>query len=707
MSGSAVYTCPMHPEVLSPQPGPCPRCGMALEGTRGQSDPQELAYMERRLTLAAIFTLPLFLLTMLPLPKGALAGLAPLAWIELALASVAVGWGGFPLFVRGLASVRNKSPNMFTLVSLGIAAAYGYSLAAVAAGRFFPAGLRAADGSVPLYFESAAVITTLVLLGQVLELRARNRASGAIRALMELAPARATKVDSNGNEHDVCLHEVEPGDIVRVKPGEKVPVDGEVTAGLSSVDESMITGEPLPAHKSAGAKVVAGTINLTGSFLLRAQQVGSATLLAQIIDMVGVAQRTRAPAQRLADRVSARFVPAVLAVALLAFAAWSTLGPEPRFAHALLIAISVLIIACPCALGLATPVSITVGIGAAAGRGILFRDAATLERMAAVDTVALDKTGTLTCGQPRIIEVESAHGFNESEVVGLAAALERASEHPLASAVTEAANDRGLTVAAVKEFENIPGKGLRGRVGDLAVLVGTEALLAAGGVDTSALLESARTLGSQGRTILWVAAGQRLAGLLAAHDIERPSAAAAVRELLASGIEVLMLSGDSHAAAATVAAGLGIERCEAELMPADKAVAIGKLQEQGRVVAMVGDGINDAPALARADVGIAMASGTDIAIESAGVTLVGQDLTALAAASRVSRATVANIRQNLAFAFVYNALGVPLAAGLLYPSAGLLLSPMVASLAMCLSSLSVLGNALRLKRIRLQGDDRL
>jgi Cu+-exporting ATPase len=681
---------------------------MALEPrTASAEEPEnpELIDMTRRLRISAVLTLPLFLLTMGTMLFGhpATLGIAPaaLAWLELALATPVVVWGGRPFFARMWASFASRHLNMFTLIGIGTGTAYAYSVVATAFPALFPASLRGPHGEIPRYFEAAAVITVLVLLGQVLELRARSRTRGAVRALLGLAPRTARRIAGDGAESDVPLDQVQPGDLLRVRPGEKVPVDGRVTSGRSAVDESMISGEPVPVEKTEGDRVTGATVNGSGALVIRAERVGADTLLAQIVRMVGEAQRTRAPIQRLADRVSAWFVPAVIAVAILSFAAWALAGPEPRLAYALVAAVSVLIIACPCALGLATPMSIMVGVGRGAGLGVLIRDAEALEALEKVDTLVVDKTGTLTEGRPRVAGVEALAGWTDAEVLGLAASLEQASEHPLAAAVVREARARGVALEPVTEFESVTGQGVVGRVRGRRVRLGNAALLAHAGVDVTPLAARADARRGEAHSVMFVAVDGALAGLIAAADPVKASTPEALRLLKADGVRVLMATGDSRTTATAIARTLGLDAFEAEVTPARKLEIVRRLQGEGHVVAMAGDGINDAPALAQAQVGIAMGSGTDVAMESAAVTLVKGDLRGIARARRLSRATMRNIRQNLFFAFFYNALGVPLAAGVLYPVLGLLLSPMVAAAAMSFSSVSVIGNALRLRKVGL------
>jgi P-type Cu+ transporter len=702
-TGSAVFTCPMHPEIREAGPGVCPICGMALEPIAPTLEPEdgsELADMTRRFRVSLGLTVPVFALAMAAMRPGwPLHGLlspAAQGWIELALATPVVLWGGAPFFARMWSSLRTGL-NMFTLIGLGTGAAWLYSVAATLVPGVFPSSFRGHDGMVERYFEAAAVITVLVLLGQVLELRARHETGGAIRALLGLRPTTARLVAPDGSERDVPLEEVRAGDRLRLRPGEKVPVDGIVLEGASAVDESMITGEAMPAERSPGLRVVAGTVNGTGTLILRAERVGSDTLLARIVALVAEAQRSRAPIQRIADRVAASFVPAVVVVAALAFVAWAAFGPPPRLAHALVAAVSVLIIACPCALGLATPMSIRVGVGRGARAGVLFKEAAALETLARVDTLVLDKTGTLTEPSPRVAHVEG----DEVEVLRLAAALERGSEHPLAAAVVEAAARKGIAIPSVEGFHALPGKGIAGRVDGVETALGNEALLEEMGIETTSWRSRAQARRDNGETVVFLAREHQVTGLLSFADPIRESAREAVKALHAEGVRLVMLSGDHPTAAERTARALGLDGFEGGVLPHQKAEAVRSLQGEGRVVAMAGDGINDAPALAAADVGIAMGTGTDVAIESAGVTLVQGDLRGIVRARRLSRATVRNIRQNLFLAFVYNVLAVPVAAGVLYPFTGWLLSPMVAALTMSSSSVSVIANALRLRGVAL------
>jgi P-type Cu+ transporter len=700
-AGSAQYTCPMHPQIVRDGPGACPICGMALEPrnvTAATANP-ELTSMTRRLWVGTLLTLPLLAIMVSDLLPGHPLQGWRLGWIELALATPVVLWGGWPFFERGWASVVHRSLNMFTLIAMGTGAAYLYSLAAVAAPGLFPASFRDAQGNLGLYFEAAAVITVLVLLGQVLELRARSQTSGALQALLGLAPKTARRIAPVGNEVDVAISEVVVGDRLRIRPGEKVPVDGSVIDGRSSVDESMVTGEPIPVEKTAGDKVVGGTINGTGSLIMQAERVGSATLLAQIVKMVSEAQRTRAPIQRLADRVASYFVPAVLAAALITFVCWAVFGPQPRYAHALVNAVAVLIIACPCALGLATPMSIMVGTGRGAGEGILIRNAEALETMEKVNTLVVDKTGTLTEGKPRVSAVIAAPGGDEGQLLQTIASLEKASEHPLAAAILATAKEKQIELLPVADFASLTGKGVSGTIQGVQVAAGNAALMRDLGASLT-LDQQAETLRQTGQTVMFVARDGRLAGLVAVADPLRESTLQAIAELKRDGIKVVMITGDNRTTAAALAQKLGIE-FQAEVLPIQKAEAVKKLQAQGAVVAMAGDGVNDAPALAQAQVGIAMGTGTDVAMESGGIILVKGDLRGILKARRLSQRTMRNIRQNLFFAFFYNALGVPLAAGVLYPVFGWLLNPMIAAAAMSFSSVSVIANALRLRTARL------
>ena len=700
------YTCPMHPEIVRDSPGSCPICGMALEPrTVSLSDEEnpELRDMQRRFWVCAALTLPVFAIGMSDLiPGQPLQRTVPaeaLTLIQLGLATPVVLWGGWPFFVRAWQSMVNRSLNMFTLIGLGVTVAYVYSVVATAFPDAFPHSFRAHGGGVPVYFEAAAVITTLVLLGQVLELKARGQTSAAIKSLLGLAPKTARKVRADGVEDDVPLEDVEVGDNLRVRPGEKVPVDGVLVEGTSTVDESMISGEPIPVVKGPGDRVTGATVNGTGTFVMRADRVGAETLLAQIVQMVAEAQRSRAPIQRLADRVSAYFVPAVILIAVATFFVWAMVGPEPRMAYALINAVAVLIIACPCALGLATPMSIMVATGEGAQMGVLFRNAEAIEVLQEVDTVVVDKTGTLTEGKPKLVTVLPANEWSEQDLLRLAASLERGSEHPLASAIVAGARERGFEAAAVEDFQSITGKGVTGRVKGHVVAIGNASLLDELNVDSRELLHQADEPRAQGQTVMFVAVDGRSAGLLGVADPIKESTPEAIKQLHQQGIRVIMVTGDSGSTAKAVARTLELDDVIAEVLPNQKAEIVKRLQGEGRRVAMAGDGINDAPALAQADVGIAMGTGTDVAMQSADVTLVKGDLRGIVRAIRLSRATMSNIKQNLFFAFLYNALGVPLAAGILYPFFGILLSPMIAAAAMSFSSVSVIGNALRLRKV--------
>ena len=700
------YICPMCPDVWSETPAACPQCGMALEpaGFAAEAeDNPELRDMGRRFWLGAVLTLPVVFLAMGEMMPWLAAWLDKPwnAWAQLLLATPVVLWAGAPFFRRGWTSLATRNLNMFTLIALGTGAAYAYSLAAVLAPGLFPAGFRGESGKLGLYFEAAAVIIVLVLLGQVLELRAREGTRGAIKALLDLAPKTARRLTEAGADEAVPLERVAVGDRLRVRPGEAVPVDGVLLEGRSSLDESMITGEPIPVEKTPGDKLIGGTLNGSGGFVMCAESVGGETMLARIVQMVAEAQRSRAPIQRIADRVAGIFVPAVMAVAVAAFLTWALWGPAPALGYALLAAVSVLIIACPCALGLATPMSIMVGMGRGAESGVLIKNAEALERLETVDTLVVDKTGTLTEGRPRLTRVQLADGLDESETLRRAASLERASEHPLAEAIVAAARERDLALEEVTAFGSITGEGIVGRVGGVQTALGNDRLMGRLGVAVKAFEAEAERMRADGATVLFMALDGRAAGLLAVTDPIKDHAAETLQALRAEGLSLVMLTGDNRVTAQAVARRLGLDSVEAELLPERKNEVVRRLQAEGRVVAMAGDGINDAPALAQADVGIAMASGTDVAIESADVTLVGGDLRGILKARRLSRATMRNIRQNLFFAFAYNSLGVPIAAGLLYPVFGLLLSPMIAAAAMSLSSVSVIGNALRLRGMRL------
>ena len=701
------YTCPMHPEVRQIGPGSCPKCGMALEPvavTSAEEGPNaELVDMTRRFWVSLALTLPVFALATVEMAAPELAAtLRPTArlWTQLLLSAPVVLWGGWPFFVRGWQSIVTRSLNMFTLIALGTGTAFAYSVFAMLFPDTLPHGMRH-GGVPPVYFEAAAVITTLVLLGQVLELRARSAASGAIRALLALAPKAARRLRADGSEEDVPQEHVQPGDRLRVRPGERVPVDGVVLEGASAVDESMVTGEPIPVEKGPGARVTGGTVNGTGGFVMRAERVGAETLLAQIVRMVAEAQRSRAPIQRLADLVSAWFVPAVVTVAAATALAWGLYGPEPRLAYALVNAVAVLIIACPCALGLATPMSIMVGTGRGAQAGVLIRNAEALETVEKVDTLVVDKTGTLTEGKPRLVSVVAAAGATEAEVVALAAGLERGSEHPLAAAILAGAAERNVALAELSQFRSLTGRGVTGMAGGRRVALGNARLIQELGVEPGPLASRAEALRAEGQTVMFLIAGDRVTGILGVADPIKPSTPEAIRLLQEEGLRVIMLTGDSRVTAQAVARVLRLDDVIAEVLPEQKVEVVRRLHAEGRVVAMAGDGVNDSPALAQADVGIAMGTGTDVAMESAGVTLVKGDLRGIVRARRLSRATMRNIRENLIWAFVYNVLGVPVAAGVLYPVFGLLLSPMIASAAMSLSSVSVIANALRLRRVEL------
>ena len=702
------YTCPMHPEIVRAAPGSCPICGMALEPrtvTVAEEENPELVDMTRRFWVTTALAIPVFLGAMLAefAPEFMAGIIAPgvRQWLELALATPAVLWGGWPFFVRGWRSVVTWNLNMFTLIGLGVAIAWAYSMVGALVPGIFPDSVKMDGGHVPVYFEAAAVITALVLLGQVLELRARSRTSAAIKMLLGLAPNTARIVRADGREEDIPLEQVQPGDTLRVRPGEKVPVDGVVIEGTSAVDEAMVTGEPIPATKRAKDKLIGATINGTGSLLMRAERVGADTLLAKIVRMVAEAQRSRAPIQKLVDIVAGYFVPAVVIIAVITFAVWGLWGPEPRLAHAIINAVAVLIIACPCALGLATPMSIMVGTGRGATMGVLIKNAEALEVMGKVNTLVVDKTGTLTEGKLKLVAVEAAPGFDEATVLRLAASLERASEHPLAAAIVRGAEERKLSLVAPKDFEARIGRGVVGVVETRRVALGNRKLLEEMHIDAEPLYQRADALRAEGQTVMYIAVDGKPAGLVGVADPIKDTTAEALRVLHAEGVQLVMLTGDNRTTAQAVANKLGIDHVQADVLPEQKAEIVKKLQAEGRVVAMAGDGINDAPALAQAQVGIAMGTGTDVAMESAGVTLIKGDLRGIARARRLSHATMRNIRQNLFFAFIYNALGVPVAAGVLYPFFGLLLSPIIAAAAMSFSSVSVVTNALRLRRVRL------
>ncbi|MDG2535641.1 copper-translocating P-type ATPase [Sphingomonas sp. HITSZ_GF] len=704
---AGMWTCPMHPQIRRPGPGACPICGMALEpvqpAAEGDAPNPELTAMTRRFWFSAALAVPLMIVSMgADLFGWHLFPMHAAPWVQLALATPVVLWGGWPFFARGAASIAHRSLNMFTLIALGVGAAYGFSLVATLFPDLFPPAMRTMDGMVPVYFEAAAWIVALVLLGQVLELRARSATGSAIRALLGLAPRTARIVRADGGEEDVALDLVQPGDLLRVRPGEKVPVDGVVVEGRSAVDESMISGEPVPVEKAAGAKLIGATVNGTGSLLMRAERVSQETMLAQIVHLVSEAQRSRAPIQALADKVSGWFVPVVMLIALAAFAGWSIFGPAPGVSHGLVAAVSVLIIACPCALGLATPMSIMTGTGRGARAGVLVRNAEALELMEKIDTLVVDKTGTLTLGKPALVAVQAVGAIGEDALLGLAASLERGSEHPLAAAIVAGAEARGVAIAEAEGFESHTGKGVSGTVAGRRVLLGNAALLAEARIDVAPLRPDADARRGEGQGVMFAGVDGALAGLVAVADPVKPDAAEAIAALRADGVEVVMLTGDDLRTAEAVARAIGgIAQVHANVLPSDKQAQVAALKAQGRRVAMAGDGINDAPALAAADVGIAMGTGTDVAMESAAVTLVKGDLAGIVRARRLSRAVMRNIRENLFFSFVFNATGVPIAAGLLYPWTGLLLSPVLAGAAMAVSSVSVIGNALRLRGARL------
>ena len=702
-----IWTCPMHPEIRQDHPGACPICGMGLEPEMVTADAgpsAELIDMSRRFWIALVLTIPVFVLEMGGHLFPALHHLVPAklsTWVQFALATPVVLWAGWPFFERGWASLKTRNLNMFTLIAMGTGVAWAYSVVATLAPGIFPAAFRAGDGTVAVYFEAAAVITTLVLLGQVLELRARERTSGAIKALLNLAPKTARRIAEDGSEEEVSLDLIAVGDRLRVRPGEKVPVDGIVEEGRSALDESMVTGESMPVTKTVADVVIGGTMNQSGALVIHADKIGRDTMLARIVQMVAEAQRSRAPIQRMADQVAGWFVPAVLAVAVVAFIAWGIWGPEPRLAHGLVAAVAVLIIACPCALGLATPMSIMVGVGRGAGLGVLIKNAEALEHMEKVDTLVVDKTGTLTEGKPAVTRIIAADGFEERDLLRIAAGVERASEHPLALAIVDAALARDIEIPAVSDFDSPTGKGALGTVEGKRITLGNARFLEEEGVATSSLAAQADQLRADGATAIFMGVDSKAAGIFAIADPIKPTTPEALAALRADGIKVVMLTGDNRTTAEAVARQLGIDAVEADVLPDQKAAVVARLKQEGRVVAMAGDGVNDAPALAAADVGIAMGHGTDVAMESAGVTLLKGDLNGIVRARQLSEATMANIRQNLFFAFVYNAAGVPIAAGLLYPVFGILLSPMIAAAAMALSSFSVVANALRLNRVRL------
>lgn len=695
------YICPMHPEVVQKGPGTCPICGMALEPetmTGDEGENPELTDFRRRFWVCLILTIPVFILEM----GSHLLGFHEFMdgttsnWIQLVLATPVVLWAGWPFFERGWASVKSRNLNMFTLIAMGTGVAWIYSVAATVTPDIFPDSFRGESGAVPVYFEAAAVIVTLVLLGQILELKARERTGGAIKALLGLAPKTAHRIDDNGDAQEIAIEDIQVGDHLRIRPGEKVPVDGVVSEGSSHIDESMVTGEPMPVEKQAGSKVIGATVNANGSIIIRAEKVGRDTMLAQIVKMVADAQRSRAPIQRMADLVAGWFVPIVIVIAIIAFIVWSLVDPAPAFSYALIAAVSVLIIACPCALGLATPMSIMVGVGRGAKAGVLIKDAEALETMEKVDTLIVDKTGTLTQGRPALTDIITADGFEESELLTISAALEQGSEHPLAEAIVRAAHDQDLELPKALDFEAITGKGVKGQVSGAKVALGNSKMMEAIGADITPLTEGADNLRAQGATAMFVAVNGKAAGVIAVSDPIKDTTPEAIQNLHKAGLKIVMLTGDNETTARAVAEKLGIDEVHADVMPEDKSRIVGELRDKGAVVAMAGDGVNDAPALAAAHVGIAMGTGTDVAMESAGVTLLRGDLNGIAEAINLSRATMRNIRQNLFFAFIYNAAGVPIAAGVLYPVFGILLSPIFAAAAMSLSSVSVVGNALRL-----------
>ena len=702
------YTCPMHPQIIRDAPGSCPICGMALEPMGVPSDDEgpnpELIDFTRRFWVSAICSVPLLILTMGPmfgLPIREWVGEGIAVWLEFALAAPVVLWAAAPFFKRGWESIVNRSPNMWTLISIGVGAAFAYSVVAIVFPELFPHSFRGHGGSVPVYFEAAAVIVALVFLGQVLELRARARTGSAIRALLDLAPKTARRIGDDGSEADVPLDEVQSGDRLRIRPGDSVPVDGTVTEGRSSVDESMITGEPVPVEKTEGDRVIGGTVNKNGSLIMRAEKIGAETMLSQIVEMVSKAQRSRAPIQGLADRVSFYFVPTVVLIAVAAFIVWALVGPQPSMIYAIVAAVSVLIIACPCALGLATPMSIMTATGRGAQAGVLIKDAEALERFAKIDTLIVDKTGTLTEGRPKLTDVVASDGISENDLLQLAASLEKGSEHPLADAIVEGASTRGVKLTGVTDFEAVTGKGVKGAISGKSVALGNPAMMEQLGLDAGVLKNKADDLRSDGKTVMFVAVEGVLAGLVAVADPIKETAAEAIRALHGHGLKIIMATGDNERTARAVAAKLGLDDVRADVLPEDKKAIIDDLHRQGRKIAMAGDGVNDAPALAAADVGIAMGTGADVAMESAGITLVKGDLMGIVRARRLAEATIGNIKQNLFFAFVYNVLGVPVAAGVLYPIFGMLLSPMLAAAAMSLSSVSVIANSLRLRGLRL------
>ncbi|EQB34302.1 hypothetical protein M947_11435 [Sulfurimonas hongkongensis] len=706
-SSSTKYTCPMHPEIIQDHPGNCPKCGMALEPmtVEADEDTDELDYMSKRFWISLVLSTPVFIVSMTsdlaPQLLPSTISMLSIQWFLFVLATPVVLWGGWPFFVRGYNSIRSWNLNMFTLIAIGVSAAYIYSLFALFLPSLFPPLMQTEDGLVHVYFEAAAVITTLVLLGQVLELRARSKTNSAIKTLLNLAPKQAHRIDAEGGEEDIGLELVHVGDKLRIKPGEKIPVDGVVLEGQSNLDESMITGEPILVSKTKGDQLIGATLNENGTLIMQAQKVGSDTMLSQIVEMVSKAQRSRAPIQQLADTVSSYFVPAVVIVAILAFFAWFLFGPEPRLAYAIVSAVAVLIIACPCALGLATPISIMVGTGRAALSGILIKDAKTLETMERVDTLIVDKTGTLTLGKPKVTSFLVEDGFDEKSILKYAASLERVSEHPLAEAVVEYAKDNDVELSEVLNFNSITGKGIEGEIQNRKVALGSESFLESLGVSTQSIIKEAETLREEGKGVIFMAVDSEFCAIIGIEDPIKTTSAEAIKELIKEGIRVVVISGDNETTAKAVAKKLGIDEVHAGIMPDGKAKIVKELQEKGAVVAMAGDGINDAPALAQADVGIAMGTGTDVAIESAGITLIKGDLLSIVKVLKLSRATMKNIRQNLFFAFVYNSAGVPIAAGVLYPYFGILLSPVIAAAAMSFSSVSVIVNALRLKNTKI------